>query len=151
MGIAQRIEHDVAEAMKSKDQLLLSTLRLIRAAIKNQEIELRTKGAPMDADQLAISVLKRHMKQTQEAMEDYKRGNREDLVAGAQSEIAILQTYMPAELPDEEISKIIDEVVAGAGPGANSGKLIGDVMKRIAGRADGARVRTMIEARTKNG
>ncbi len=148
MGISEQIEHDVAEAMRAKDELRLSTLRLIRAAIKNQEIEQRTKGA-VDLDQLAITVVKRHLKQTQEAKEDYARGGRADLISKADAEIRILQSYLPQELPEEEILKIIDAVIAAAGAGANTGKLIGDVMKRIAGRADGARVRGLVESRLK--
>ncbi len=158
MGITERIEHDVAEAMRAKDEVRLSTLRLIRAAIKNQQIELRGKaGTPVSdnngEDQLAISVIKRHVKQTVEAMEDYRRGAREDLVARAEQELKILQSYLPAELLDEEILKLIEEVIGESGKNgiSNTGKLIGDVMKRIAGRADGGRVRTMIEARMKDG
>lgn len=148
MGIIQRIEHDVAEAMRAKEEIRLSTLRLIRAAIKNQEIELRTKG-DFDSEQLAISVLKRHVKQTQEAIEDFKRGDRTDLIAKAQTEISIMQSYLPEELSDEEISKIVDETLATLGDNPNQGKAIGEVMKKIAGRADGARVRNVVEDRLK--
>lgn len=150
MGMSQQIEHDVAEAMKAKDAVQLSTLRLIRAAIKNQQIELRAKGE-MDPEQLAITVLKRHVKQTQEAIQDYDRGGRADLTERANQEIGIMQAYLPAEIPDDAINEIISEAVAAAGPNPHQGKLIGDVMKRIAGRADGSRVRTLVEARLKNG
>ncbi len=148
MGISQRIELDVAEAMKARDEVRLSTLRLIRAAIKNAEIEQRTKGE-IDADQLAITVVKRHVKQTQEVIEDFKKGSREDLVAKAQQEIAIMQTYLPAELSDEEVNSIISDAIIAAGDAPHMGKLIGDVMKRIAGRADGGRVRNLVELRLK--
>lgn len=148
MGIIQRIEHDVAEAMKARDEIRLSTLRLVRAAIKNQEIELRTKGE-FDSEQLAITVLKRHVKQTQEAIEDFKRGDRADLIAKAHTEITIMQSYLPEELSDEEISKIVDETLATLGDSPHQGKAIGEVMKTIAGRADGARVRNVVEDRLK--
>lgn len=148
MGISQQIEHDVAEAMKAKDAVQLSTLRLIRAAIKNAEIEQRTKGE-VEMDQLAIAVVKRHLKQTQEAAEEFKKGNREDLVAAAQAEIAIMQKYLPAELSDDEVNAIISEALVAAGDGPHMGKLTGDVMKRIAGRADGTRVRNLVELRFK--
>lgn len=150
MGIIERIQNDTAEAMKAKDVLLLSTLRLVSAAIKNAEIEQRTKGA-VDSDQLAIAVIKRHVKQTADAMEDFKRGGRADLVQGAEAEIKILQSYLPAELSDEEIVQIVDGVFsANAGAATNAGKLIGEVMKQVAGRADGARVRSVVEARLSN-
>lgn len=148
MGISTQIEHDVAEAMKAKEEIRLSTLRLIRAAIKNAEIEQRTKGE-FDADQLAISVIKRHVKQTQEAIEDFKKGNRVDLIAKAEQEIAVMVGYLPAELSDSEIDTIISDALAAAGSSPHVGKLIGDVMKRIAGRADGARVRNLVELRLK--
>jgi uncharacterized protein YqeY len=149
MGISQQIEHDVAEAMKAKDAVQLSTLRLIRAAIKNAEIEQRAKGE-VDMDQLAITVVKRHMKQTQEAVEEFKKGNREDLVAAAQAEIAIMQKYLPAELSDDEVNAIISEALIAAGDAPHTGKLTGDVMKRVAGRADGTRVRNLVELRLRN-
>lgn len=148
MGILQRIENDVAEAMKAKDELRLSTLRLIRAAVKNQEIEQRTKG-DVDTEQIAVSVLKRHVKQTQEAIEDFKSGNREDLIMKAQAEIAVMQAYLPEELSDEEIGAIVEEVLGALGDNPHQGKAIGEVMKKIAGRADGARVRTVVEAKLK--
>ena len=155
MGISEQIEHDVAEAMKAKDELRLSTLRLIRAAIKNQLIEMRSKSTevvtPDAMDQLAITVLKRHVKQTNEAIEDFKRGERADLVSRAEQELGILQSYLPTELSDEAISLLIQESLAAAGPSPHMGKLIGDVMKRVAGRADGARVRTLVEQSTKHG
>ncbi len=148
MGISQQIEHDVAEAMKARDEIRLSTLRLVRAAIKNAEIEQRTKG-DFDADQLAVTVIKRHVKQTQEAVEDFKKGARVDLIAKATQEIAIMNAYLPAELSDAEIQVIILEAVAAAGEAPHVGKLIGDVMKRIAGRADGTRVRNLVEQNLK--
>lgn len=149
MGIIEQIEHDVAAAMKAHEELRLSTLRLVRSAIKNQEIEQRVKG-DVDSEQIAITVLKRHVKQTQEAIEDFKKGSRDDLVAKAQSEIAIMQSYLPAEMADAEIVAIIDEVFAGLGSTPHAGKAIGEVMKKIAGRADGGRVRNLVEAKLKN-
>ena len=146
-AITLRLENDVAEAMKAKRQLELSTLRLIRAAIKNSLIELRGKEA--DEDQLAITVIKRQIKQTQDAITDFEKGGRPDLKATAEEEIALLQKYLPAELPDEEILKIIAEAIAAAGENAHAGKLMGDIMKRVAGRADGNRVRALVEASTK--
>ncbi len=146
-AISLKIEHDVAEAMKAKRELELSTLRLIRAAIKNALIELRGKDA--DEDVIAVSVLKRQVKQTQDAIQDFLKGGRADLVATAEKEIALLQSYLPQELSDEEITKIVAEAIAAAGPNPHAGKLIGDVMKRIAGRADGARARTIVEATLK--
>ncbi|OGH61909.1 MAG: hypothetical protein A2848_00015 [Candidatus Magasanikbacteria bacterium RIFCSPHIGHO2_01_FULL_50_8] len=148
MNIIQQIESDVADAMKQHEEVRLSTLRLVRAAIKNQEIEQRAKG-DVDLAQLAIAVLKRHVKQTQEAIEDFKKGNRTDLVARAEQEIAVMQSYLPAELSDAEISVIVDDVFAGLGDTPHQGKAIGEVMKKIAGRADGARVRNLVELRLK--
>lgn len=149
MGILHQIENDIAEAMKAKEEIRLSTLRLIRAAVKNQEIEQRTKGE-VDVDQLTIAVLKRHVKQTQEAIEDFKRANREDLITKAEKEIAIMGTYLPQELSDDEIVVIVTEVLQTLGDNPHVGKAIGEVMKKIAGRADGVRVRNLVEAKLKN-
>lgn len=148
MGIIERIETDTTAAQKAKDVPRVSVLRLVRAAIKNAEIEQRTRGA-IDPEQLAISVIKRQIKQTQDAMEDFRRGNRNDLLQSSEFEVALLQTYLPAELSDEELDKIINSVLPLGAPIQNMGKAIGDVMKIVAGRADGARVRAKVEARTK--
>ncbi|MCX6780919.1 MAG: GatB/YqeY domain-containing protein [Candidatus Magasanikbacteria bacterium] len=149
MGIQEQIEHDVAEAMRARDEHRLSTLRLIRAAIKNAEIEQRGK-TEAEPDALAIAVIKRHVKQTQEAITDFERGGRADLIERAREEIVTMQKYLPEELADEAISAVIEEAISAAGPTPHAGKLIGDVMKRIAGRADGVRVRNLIELRLKN-
>lgn len=148
MGIIQRIEADTTAAQKIKDAPRVSVLRLARAAIKNSEIEQRVKGAT-DPEQLAINVIKRQIKQTQDAMEDFRRGNRNDLLQSSEFEIALLQTYLPAELSDEELDKIINSVLPSNTPIQNIGKAIGDVMKVVAGRADGARVRARVEERAK--
>lgn len=145
MSIFSRIEQDTAEAMKAKQEVALATLRLVRAAIKNAQIEQRTKG-PVDVDQLAITVIKRHIKQTQDAIADFERGGRADLVQRAHDEIAVMQRYLPEEMGEEELQRIVGEACASAAPGTATGKLIGDAMKQIGGRADGSRVRAAVES-----
>ncbi len=150
-SILLRIEQDSAEAMKAKREVELSTLRLVRAAIKNAQIELRLKG-PTDDEQIAITVLKRHIKQTTEAMVDFEKGGRQDLITRAISEIAVMQGYLPEEMSDADLTKAVYAACALAAEGTATGKLIGDVMKQLAGRADGARVRAAVESwRSTNG
>lgn len=148
MGLLSQIEADVAEAMKAKEEIRLSTLRLLRAAIKNAEIEQRTKGDKNDYDpeQMALAVIKRQLKQTEEAQMDFSRGNRADLVERAVAEIAVLKKYLPAQMSDEEISKLVDAVVAEIGATPNAiGKIIGEVVKRAAGAADGGKIRELVQ------
>lgn len=145
MSIISRIEADTTEAMKAKQEVALSTLRLVRSAIKNAQIEQRGKEL-VDEDQIAITVIKRHIKQTQDAIGDFERGGRADLTARAHDEIAVMQRYLPEELGEDELQRIVAEVCAAAPAGTQTGKLIGDAMKQVSGRADGSRVRTAVEA-----
>lgn len=147
MGLMEKIEHDVAEAMKARDEIRMSTLRLLRAAVKNAEIEDRVRGE-VDIERIVLAVLKRQLKQTEEAAEEFKKGGRADLFEKAAAEIAILKSYLPEQMSDEEIAAIISRIVK-ENSGSNAGKIIGLAMKEIAGRANGARVRFAVEAMLK--
>jgi len=135
MGIGARVMQDMHEAMRSGDTIRRDTLRMMRAALRNEEIARR---ASLD-DEAAAGVLRREMKKRQEALEMFRQGGREDLVANAEAEIAIIKEYLPAQLSAEEVERLAAETIEEVG--ATEVRQMGQVMKvlmpRLQGRADG--------------
>ena len=142
MSLTERIRTDLTAAMKARDAARLSTLRLVQSALKNEQIE---KGHEL-SDEEAEAVLRRAVKQRQDSVEQYRKGNREDLAAKEEAEIGVLQEYLPQMLSDAETERIVDEAIATTG--ATSKKDMGKVMKAIMavhkGRVDGKVVQTVL-------
>jgi uncharacterized protein YqeY len=133
MDIRPKILEEIKEAMKSKDTVKLGTLRFLQAAIKNREIELRPQ--PIN-DEEVLSVIKKLVKQRKESIEQYKAGNRQDLVDQEAAELKILETYLPAQMSREQVEKLVIETI-----GALSAKTIkdmGPVMKEVLAKSGGA-------------
>ncbi len=123
----ERIASDLTAAMKAKDAARTSTLRMAKAALKNREID---KRAPLDDDE-AVRVLTTLVKQREESAEQFRQGNRLDLVTKELAEAALLKTYLPAEVSDEEITAAVERAVSETG--AASPKDMGKVMKAALG------------------
>lgn len=145
MSLNDKLAADLKDAMRSRDELRLATIRMLRSEIKNREIEAR---GPLDdaAIQAAVRSL---VKQRRESIEAYRSAGRDDLAAREAAEVDVLQGYLPAELDDVALAAVIDEVLAGLPEGAprQPGPVTGLVMKRVAGRADGRRVTEAVKAR----
>lgn len=133
MEILPKIMGEIKEAMKAKDSVKLNTLRFLQSAIKNREIELRPN--PMTDDE-AMGVLKKLVKQRKESIEQYKAGNRQDLVDQETAELKILEAYLPAQMTKEQVEKLVADVMAATG--AKSIKDMGPVMKEVLARSGGA-------------
>lgn len=132
------------QAMKDRRKEDLATLRLLTTALKNEQI---AKGASLtDAD--AQAVIKRQMKQLKDALVDFQNAGRDDLITQSEKEIALVATFLPAELSDDALREIVDHAMAALSEEdkANTGRVMGAVMKAVAGRADGIRVRTLVNA-----
>jgi hypothetical protein len=140
MTTLERIDQDFKEAMRSKDEVQLSVLRLMRTALKNKQIELMHELSSAEAD----AVLRTMIKQYQDALADFSSANRQDLVERQQKEIDIVSQYLPPAIPAEELEKIVRESIAATGAD-NMGKAMGAAMKAVAGRADGNAVRAIVE------
>lgn len=140
MNTLERIESDFKEAMKSKDELRLSVLRMIRSELKNKQIEL---GKPLEEKEVH-AVLKSMMRQYQDALSDFSNAGRQDLVEKQQAEIDIVNSYMPAALPKEELEKIVKDAIEASGE-TDFGKAMGVAMKAVDGRADGNDVREIVQ------
>ena len=128
--------------MRQRNELLVSTLRLLRADIQNREIELRK---PLD-DAGVLAIISKQVRQRQESIEAFRKGNRPEMAEREEAEMAILQEYLPEQLPREEVialaAKVIEEVGA-AGPG-DLGKVMGPLMQQVRGKADGGEVRSIV-------
>lgn len=140
MTVKQTLVEDMKNAMRAHDSLKLNTVRLLLSELKNFEID---NGEQDDAGVQKIAA--RLIKQWQDAMADFVKANREDLISETKSKIDIITAYLPQQLSDEALKAIVDEVVAAATM-KTIGPVTGMVMKRVAGQADGSRVAAMVKA-----
>ncbi len=147
--LEEKILNDYKEAMKSKDTLKASTLSFLRAQFINLAIEKKKKSLE-DSD--CVAVIKKLIKQHQDSIEQFKQGNRQDLVDKETKELEILKSYLPPELSEEEIKKIIEEAVSlTAAQGIKDmGKVMKEVSAKIAGRADNKLVSELVKAKLLN-
>jgi len=132
------------EAMKAKDQVKVACLRMAMAAIKNREIEI--KGDADDGE--CIKVLNKLAKQRGESIEMYKKGGREDLAEKEASELKIIESFLPEQMGDAELLKLVSETIAeveAAGP-KDMGKVMKAIGPKVAGRADGRKVSEAVKA-----
>jgi uncharacterized protein YqeY len=143
MKLAEQLINDMKQAMKDGEKFRLSTIRLIRAAIKNQEIELRRE---LD-DNEVIQVLSRELKQRRDSHQDFARAGRDDLVANVVGEIEIITKYLPEQLNEEDIKVIVAQTMqeTGASSKADLGKLMSALMPKVKGRADGKLVNQIVQ------
>jgi uncharacterized protein YqeY len=139
MGLRDNINNALKEAMKSGDKLKVSTLRLMNAAIKERDIQGRTTGrdAGVSDDQI-LEVFVKMVKQRQESLATYEQAGREDLAAQERGEIAIIQSYMPKQLSEDEMKAEIGKTIKdlGAQGMKDMGKVMGALKQRYAGRMD---------------
>ena len=140
MSLLIRIDQDFKEAMKSKNEARLSTLRLLRTSLKNRQIELQKDLA--DAD--VLGVIKTMVKQYQDALNDFLNAQRTDLADRQQQEISILTAYLPPSLPLAELEALVKDVLQSSGV-TDIGKAMGVAMKAVDGRADGSEVRKIVQ------
>ena len=138
MTLAERIDHDLKEAMKAREAERLSTLRMVKSAFKYAAIEKAGADAVID-DETAMSVLRKQIKQREDAASGFEQGGRPELAAKEKAEIVLLASYLPKGLSQAEITELV--IAAITEVGATSKAQMGAVMKaaqvRAAGRADG--------------
>ena len=130
------------EAMKAKNETVLSSLRLVRAAIKNKEIDV---GHAL-SDEEGLAILKGLVKQYKDALSDFTKAGRTDLIEKQQAEIELLEKYLPAQMSEGEIETIVQKVITNlnATP-KDMGRVMGAAMKETAGKADGNAVKAVVE------
>ncbi|MBZ5569036.1 MAG: GatB/YqeY domain-containing protein [Acidobacteriia bacterium] len=134
MSIPEQVQKDMVEAMKARDERRLSTLRMVKSALKNKEID---KRAPLD-DREALQVLSTLIKQRKDSVEQFTEGGRQDLADKESAEITLIETYMPKAVGEEEIAATVRATIAEMG--SPTMKDMGAVMKNVMAKFAGARV-----------
>ena len=135
-------------AMKSGDRAATGTLRMVSSAIKNRDIEARTGPATADDDALVTEVLQKMIKQRRESVDMYRQGNREELAAAEEAEIAVIERFLPRQMSDEEAKAAIGAIVAEAGASGmkDMGRVMALVKERHASEIEPARASGLVKA-----
>jgi uncharacterized protein YqeY len=144
LTLKEKLSEDFKEAMKARDEIRKTTVNLIRAAVKQIEVDTRTE---LDENEV-LGVIAKQVKMRKDALPDFEKAGRTDLLETYNKEIDILMAYLPEQMTIEEIQKIAREVMAELGIEGgkqNMGKLMGALMPRVKGKADGGDVRKAIE------
>ena len=144
--IRDDIQAALIAAMKSGDKGATGTIRLIQSGLKNRDIELRTASAAPDDDQLVTEVLQKMIKQRRESVDLYRKGNREELAAIEEAEIATIERFLPQQMSDEEARAAIQAIIAetGAASVKDMGKVMGLVKERHASALEPARASALV-------
>ena len=146
MSLSEQIDKDIIAAMKAREELRLSTLRMIKTALKLKQVET---GRPLD-DATGVAVLRMLVKQRHDSMEQFRKGGREEMAAKEEAEIKIIEGYLPAAASDQEIDAAVSAAIAetGATLAKDTGKVMKAAMARLAGKnADGKRVNERVRAK----
>ena len=145
MALINELQAQMKTAMKAKDKETLSVVRMLKAAVQNKQIAL---GHDLTEDD-EKSVLATELKQRKDSLAEFQKGGRDDLVAQLQTEIKIVESYLPAQLSEAEVESLVDSVIqeTGATGKADSGKVMKTLMPKVKGQADGAVVNRIVKAK----
>ena len=148
MALRDEFTASLKEAMKAGDKLKVSTVRLITSALKDREIEARGAGKTISEDDI-LALLQKMVKQRQESLKIYQDAGRSDLAEQEQGEITIIQSYLPQQMDESEVSSAIDSVIAeiGAASIKDMGKVMAALKERFAGRMDFGAASGVIKAK----
>ncbi len=150
MGLRTKITDGIKSAMREKDQVRLSTLRLINAAVKDQDIAARAKGNADGVDDgEVLAILAKMVKQRQESARAYEEGGRLELAEQEQAEIAVIEDFLPRQLSEEESEAAVEAAIAEAGADSirDMGRVMGALKGKYAGQMDFGAVGPMVKAR----
>lgn len=136
MGLKDKIESDFKQVLKKRDEIAISTLRMLKSAIHNKEIE--KKGERLADGEIVIVIMKQ-VQQHQDSIEHFKKGNRKELIEKETKELEILKGYLPKQLTEEEITTELKKIIAetGAKDKKDFGKVMKLAMEKLKGKADG--------------
>ena len=146
MGLREQILDDIKSAMKNKEAERLSAIRMLQAAVKNREIELRP-NAITEPDVQAV--VRKLAKQRKDSITEFEKAGRQDLADKEKYELGVLEAYLPAQMSPEQVAKLVDEVIQATG--ANSMKQMGAVVKEVmaksGGQADGKTISDLVKSK----
>jgi len=142
--LIETIQQDLTQAMKSKEEKKVSTLRFLIAALKNEQIA--TKKEHLD-DEEVRKIIQRQVKQHADSIAQYRAGNRIELALKEEKEMIILKSYFPSMMSEEEVKKVVEakKTALGITDTSGMGRLMGEVMKELKGKADGSVVKKVVE------
>ena len=145
MDFVKKLDAEIIEAMKEKNTIKLNTLRGVKAAMKQQNIDHKKEIN----DELLIDVVSKEIKTRNESIKEFEKGNRTDLIDKTNEEISFLNNYLPEQLSDDELNSIIDKVFAEVNPTGMSdmGKVMGKVTPLVKGKADMGKVSSIIKSK----
>ncbi len=144
MTLLDRLNQDMIKAMKEKDKETLGVIRMVKASIQNESIKLGQEHLTEDEE---LTILSRELKQRKESLKEFNAAGREDLVNKIQTEIHILQEYMPKQLSNDELEEMVEQVIqeVNATSMKDMGKVMGKVMPLTKGKADGSQIKEIVE------
>jgi hypothetical protein len=143
MSLSERLNEDMKQAMKNQDKFKLSVIRMIRSAIKNVEIDQKRT---LD-DNEVLEILNREVKQRKDSLQEFEKAGRGDLADSVKKELEVISAYMPRQLTAEEVEDIVKQTIqeTGASSKADMGKVMGALMPKVKGRADGKLVNQLVQ------
>ena len=147
MSLKDQITADIKTAMKSKDKVRLETVRSIKKVLLEKEVSVRPSGQEDLTETQELEVLSQLAKQRRDSIAQYQQAGREDLAEAEAQELAIIEEYLPKQLSEDEISAVIDKIMAetGASSVKDMGKVMGPAMQKLKGRADGKVVQDIVK------
>ncbi|NJL81779.1 MAG: GatB/YqeY domain-containing protein [Chloroflexaceae bacterium] len=145
MGLKERLSEDIKESMKARAKIRLETVRSLKKAVLEKEVAVRPSGQESLTEEQELDLLAQQAKQRRDSIEQFRQGGREDLAQKEEQELAIIETYLPKQLSDTEISEILDRIIAavGATTAKDVGKVMGQAIKELKGRADGKKIQQL--------
>ena len=142
--LKDQLSQDLKDAMRSKDRVTLGTLRMVQAAI----IEKEKSGSGVATEEDVLAILTKQAKQRRDAIQQYTDAGRADLADAESSELAVIESYLPVQLSDEDVQSAVEAIVArtGASSMKDMGRVMGAAMSELKGKADGSRVQAAVRA-----
>lgn len=149
MSLKDRIAEDIKSAMKAKDKIRLETVRGIKKALIEKEVVLRPSGQDNLTEVQEIELLSQQAKQRRESIEQYRQAGREDLADKEAQELAIIETYLPKQLSEEELNFTLDSIIASVGATSvkDLGKVMGMAIQQLKGKADGKKIQELVKSK----
>lgn len=143
MSLKQKLQEDLKSSMKNKDAIKKSVITLIRASIKQYEVDNRVELG----DDEIVDLIAKQLKQTRDSREEFVKAGREDLVSKAEAEIEVLKEYLPQQLSEEELNKIVISTISevGATSMKDMKKIMTSIMPKVKGRADGKLINELVK------
>jgi len=143
MSLLERLNNDMKQAMKNKEKDKLSVIRMLKASIQNEALKLRQDLT----DDEELTVLSRELKQRKDSLQEFENAGRSDLVDKVRTELVYVEAYMPEQLSEEDISKIVKQTIeeVNATSKADMGRVMGALMPKVKGKADGSLVNKLVQ------